>query len=108
MNQISPTSTSTNAIPVMIRIAMNRPSTSPANVEPLSGSHQFIGLSSVGSLGGEAEIRRLRLAPRHRHGGGLRAVLLVPGLDGVGAGRKPLDREAAVGPRDREERGRQH
>src|SRR4029077_1990137 len=45
MNQISPASTSTNAIPVMIRIAMNRPSIGPANVEPLSGSHQCMGLS---------------------------------------------------------------
>src|SRR3989442_7336174 len=40
-----PTSTSTNAIPVMIVIARNRPSTSPANVEPLSGSHQCMRLS---------------------------------------------------------------
>ena len=30
----------TNAIPVITRIAMNKPSISPANVEPLSGSHQ--------------------------------------------------------------------
>src|SRR2546421_6296340 len=44
-NQIRPTSTSTNAIPVMIVIARNRPSTSPANVEPLSGSHQCMRLS---------------------------------------------------------------
>src|SRR5207249_752961 len=36
---------STNAIPVMIVIARNRPSTSPANVEPLSGSHQCMRLS---------------------------------------------------------------
>jgi hypothetical protein len=40
MNQINPASTTTKAIPVMIRIAMNRPSTGPANVDPLSGSHQ--------------------------------------------------------------------
>src|SRR5213082_2086806 len=104
MNQINPTSTSTNAIPVMIKIARNRPSIGPVNVEALSGSHQRMGLSSVSSLGGEAEVRRLRLAPRHRHGRGLHAVLLVPGLDRVGPGRETLDREAAVRARDGEER----
>src|SRR5213596_2050512 len=105
-NQINPTSTSTNAMPVMIRIAKKRPSIGPANVEALSGSHQRMRRSSVSSLGGEAEIRRLRLAPRQRHGRGLRAVLLVPGLDRVGPGREPLDREAAVRARDGEERVR--
>src|SRR5258708_30483078 len=91
MNQISPSSTSTKAMPVMIRIAMNRPSIGPAKVEPLSGSHQRMELSSVSSLGREAEIRRLGLAPRHRHRGGVRAVLLVPRLDHVGPGWQGFD-----------------
>src|SRR2546430_5071903 len=43
MNQINPTSTSTNAMPVMIKIARNRPSIGPVNVEALSGSHQRMG-----------------------------------------------------------------
>src|SRR2546429_4778815 len=34
-------------------------------------------LSSVSSLGCEAEVRRLGFAARYRHAGGLRAVLLV-------------------------------
>src|SRR2546421_3351193 len=45
MNQINPTSTSTKAMPVMIRIARNRPSIGPVNVEALSGSHHCMGLS---------------------------------------------------------------
>src|SRR2546422_8618915 len=81
MNQIKPDSTTTNAMPVMIRIAMKRPSIGPANVEPLGGSHQCMERSSFSSLGREAEVPRLRLAARHGHGGGLRAVLLVPRLD---------------------------
>src|SRR5207244_11894666 len=103
-NQINPTSTSTNAMPVMIRIAKKRPSIGPANVEALSGSHQRMRRSSVDLLGGEAEVRRLRLAPRHRHRRRLRAVFLLPRLDRVGAGRKSLDRKRAVRPRDRKER----
>src|SRR2546429_7443434 len=95
-NQINPTSTSTNAMPVMIRIAKKRPSIGPANVEALSGSHQRMRRSSVSSLGGEAEIRRLRLAPRHRHRRGLRAVLLVPLLDLVRPRRHPLPAERAA------------
>src|SRR5437773_9360565 len=47
MNQINPTATSTNAMPVMIRIARNRPSIGPVNVEALGGSHQCMGLSSL-------------------------------------------------------------
>src|SRR2546422_875822 len=45
------------------------------------------------SLCREAEVRRLGLAARHRDGGRLRAVLLVPRLDGVRPGRQALDRE---------------
>src|SRR5437870_12783517 len=95
MNQINPTSTSTKAMPVMIRIARNRPSIGPVNVEALSGSHQCIGLSSVSSFTREAEVRRLGLASRHRHAGGLRGVLLMPGLDRVRPGGPAL---ALAGP----------
>src|SRR5437763_16195710 len=108
MNQINPTSTSTNAMPVMIRIARNRPSIGPVNVEALSGSHQCIGLSSVSSFTREAEVRRLGLASRHRHAGGLRAVLLMPRLDRVRPGRQTLEREAPVRAAHAEERMRQH
>src|SRR5256885_9116949 len=97
MNQIKPDSTTTNAMPVMIRIAMKRPSIGPANVEPLGGSHQCMERSSFSSLGREAEVPRLRLAARHGHGGGLRAVLLVPRLDRVRPGRQPADGVAPVG-----------
>src|SRR5947207_16019819 len=106
MNQINPTSTSTNAMPVMIRIARNRPSIGPVNVEALTGSHQRIGLSSVSSFTREAEVRRLGLASRHRHAGGLRPVPLVPRLDGVGPWRQALEREAPVRTAHPEERMR--
>src|SRR2546425_4220603 len=92
----------------MIRIAMNRPSIGPANVEPLGGSHQCMGCSSFSSLGREAEVRRLRLAARHGHGGGLRAVLLVPRLDRVRPGGQPADGIAPVGAAHAEEGVRQH
>src|SRR2546428_539028 len=71
MNQTSPASTSTNAIPVMIRIAMNNPSIGPANVDPFSGSHQcMVQPPSFSSLRCEREVLCLRLAPGHRHGRG--------------------------------------
>src|SRR2546430_14829065 len=107
-NQINPTSTSTNAMPAMIRIAKKRPSIGPANVEALSGSHQRMRRSSVSSLGGEAEIRRLRLAPRPRPRRRLRAVLLVPGLDRARPPRQPLDGERAAAPAHAEEGMRHH
>src|SRR5438093_11402388 len=97
MNQINPTSTSTNAMPVMIRIARNRPSIGPVNVEAFSGSHQCIGLSSVSSFTREAEVRRLGLASRHRHAGGLRPILLMPRLDRVRHPRQTLERGPPVG-----------
>src|SRR3989475_10437720 len=97
MNQTSPASTSTNAIPVMIRIAMNNPSIGPANVDPFSGSHQcMVQPPSFSSLRCEREVLCLRLAPGHRHGGGLCPVLLMPRLDRIRPRRQPLDREAAV------------
>src|SRR5436309_13382286 len=96
MNQINPTSTSTNAMPVMIRIARNRPSIGPVNVEALSGSHQCIGLSSVSSFTREAEVRRLGLTSLHRHAGGRRTVLLMPRLDRVCPGRPVVGGEAPV------------
>src|SRR6267154_6615605 len=60
------------------------------------------------SLGREAEVRRLGLAARHRDSGRLRAVLLVPRLDGVGPGRQAREREAPVRAAHRKERMGQH
>src|SRR5256886_17642865 len=97
MNQIKPDSTTTNAMPVMSRIAMKRPSIGPANGEPLGGNHQCMERSSFSSLGREAEVPRLGLAPRPGHGGGLRAVLVVPRLHRVRPGRPPADGAHHVG-----------
>jgi hypothetical protein len=46
MKAITPTSTITSAMPVRIRITVNIVSIGPANVDPASGSHQRIELSS--------------------------------------------------------------
>src|SRR6266540_6902653 len=79
----------------MMRIARNSVSIGPANVDPASGSHQRIALSSR-LVRGESEVGRLALAAGDRHGRRLCAELLVPGLDGVRPRRQALDREAAV------------
>src|SRR2546425_5603861 len=97
MNQTSPASTSTNAIPVMIRIAMNNPSIGPANVAPYSGSHNgMVQPPSFSSLRCNREVLCFRLAPGPGAGGGLCPVPPRPGLDRIRPGRQPFDREAAV------------
>src|SRR5256885_6205069 len=99
----SPTSTITNAIPVMMRIARNSVSIGPANVDPASGSHQRM-RSLLALVRGEGEVGRLAFGARDGHGRRLRAELLMPCLDRIGARRQALDREAAVLPRHRVER----
>src|SRR5438445_13367557 len=108
VSQITPASTNTKATPVMIRIAMNRPSVGPANVEALGGSHQCMRCSSFSSLRREREVRRFRLAARHRYRGGLRAVFLVPCLDRVCPGWQPADGVAPIGAAHAEEGVGQH
>src|SRR5437016_4655157 len=99
----SPASTSTSAIPVMMRIARNSASIGPANVDPASGSHQRIELSSR-LVRGEGEVGRLALGSGDRHRRRLSAELLVPGFDRVRAGGQAADRKTAVLLRHREER----
>src|SRR6266508_4402907 len=99
----NPTSTTTNAIPVMMRIARNSASIGPANVDPASGSHQRMRLSSR-LVRGEGEVGRLTLGSRDRHGRRLCAELLMPCFDRIRSRRQSLDREAAVRPGDRVKR----
>src|SRR5688572_9761302 len=104
MNATRPTSTSTSAIPVMIRITRNSMSIGPANVEAAGGSHQDMGRLLLALPRGEGEGGRLALRPRYRDGGRLRAELLVPRFDGIRPGRQALDCEAAIRPRNGVER----
>src|SRR5437899_10415424 len=107
MNQINPASTTTNAIPVMIRIAMNRPSMGPANVDALSGSHQCM-TGPPPLVRGEGEILSLGRAGSDAHRRGLGAVLLVPRFDAIRARGRTLDAEAAAVAAPRVARLRQH
>src|SRR5438874_9069034 len=95
-NVTSLTSTTTNAIPVMIRIARNSPSIGPANVDPASGSHQRMGRVLLALPRGESEVGRLARGAGHSHRRRLRAELLVPCFDRIRARRQSFDREAAV------------
>src|SRR4029077_11970742 len=98
---ISPTSTSTNVIPVMIRIAVNMVSIGWAKVEPWGGSHQCMDVSLFRR---EREVCGLRIAARHRHRRRLHPVLLVPRLERVDPRRQARDAEGALGARGCEER----
>src|SRR5436309_5810271 len=91
---MSPTSTKTNVIPVMMRIAVNIQSMGAANVEACGGSHQV--MERLPLFRREGQVRRLRLRRLHRHRRRLRAVLLMPRLDRIRPGGKALDAVAAV------------
>src|SRR5205823_10941469 len=95
-NVTNPTSTTTSAIPVMIRIARNSPSMGPAKVEAAGGSHQCMRRVLLALVRGESEVGRLALGARHGNCRRLCAELLMPRFDGVRPRRQALDREAAV------------
>src|SRR6266508_3711023 len=125
------TSTRTKIVPVIQRMRLKRPSILPPYVATFSGRCNQIGradasdgtpatpralqatrknrprgatLDSKPALTLEVEVDRLGLRSADRHVLGLRAVLLVPGLDHVVTRRKVLDLEGSLVVGDGEER----